>query len=34
MGKTNHFKFQIAERNLENYALPPEDALVRGIIGF
>lgn len=27
MSKTNHFKFEIAEPNLENYALPPDDSL-------
>ena len=27
MSQTNHFKFKISERNLENYALPPDDPL-------
>ena len=27
MSQTNHFKFKIAQRNLENYALPPDDPL-------
>ena len=27
MKKTNNFNFKIAERNLENYALPPDDPL-------
>lgn len=28
MKRTTNFRFKIGERNLENYALPPEDPII------